>query len=149
MEPGQVQHPRCGSGPVVSGPVRRAVLFLLFCLLAVACSSTSDADKATEQRLAEQLVAATEKAGVAPRLTTDAAESLYGTDASSVCDAFDGGASTAADLIMRGNLAQGRRKVITDEAVIYTGLVVETYCPDLLIHLEDVVKDLDPFEKTS
>lgn len=128
---------------------RQVAISSVVVLLAVSCSSTSDDDEATEQQLAEQLVAATEQAGVAPNLTVDVAESLYGTDASTVCDAFDGGTSTSADLILRGNLAQGRRKAITDDAVTYAGLVIQTYCPDVLSDFNDVVADLDPLETSN
>jgi len=115
-------------------------------LLPSACSSTSASDEATEQALAEQLVDATRAAGVAPRLTVDVAESLYGTEAPAICDAFDGGLSTAAQNLLLGNPAHGRRKTITDDAVTYGRLVVETYCPDDLDEYDDVVTDLDPFE---
>jgi hypothetical protein len=118
-------------------------------LVVASCSSTSDEDKATEQQLAEQLVAATEQAGVAPQLTVDVAEALYGTDAPAVCDAFDGGTSTAGDLILRGNLAQGRRKTITEDAVTYAGLVIQTYCPEVLPDFDEAVADLDPFETSN
>lgn len=115
-------------------------------LLPSACSSTSASDEATEQALAEQLVDATRAAGVAPRLTVDVAESLYGTEAPAICDAFDGGLSTAEQNLLLGNPAHGRRKTITDDAVTYGRLVVETYCPDDLDEYDDVVTDLDPFE---
>jgi hypothetical protein len=111
-----------------------------------ACSSTSDADEAEEQARAEELVAATQEAGVAPRLTVEAAESLYGTDAATVCEAFEGGTTTSAELLLFGNAAQGRRKAITEDAVTYAGLVVQTYCPDELDHFNEAVADLDPFE---
>ena len=114
-----------------------------------ACSSTSDEDEATEQARAEQLVDAAHSAGVAPRLTVDVAESLYGTDAPAVCDAFDGGLSTAEQNLILGNPAHGRRKTITDNAVTYGRLVVETYCPDNLDEYDDVVADLDPFEASN
>jgi hypothetical protein len=128
--------------------VRRGAALALIALLVVGCSSTSDEDEATEQQLAEQLVAATQEAGVAPRLTVDVAESLYGTDAPAVCDAFDGGTSSAGDLILRGNVAQGRRKAITDDAVTYAGLVIQTYCPDVQSDFDDAVADIDPVEKS-
>jgi hypothetical protein len=128
--------------------VRRGAALALTALLVVGCSSTSDEDEATEQQLAEQLVAATQEAGVAPRLTVDVAESLYGTDAPAVCDAFDGGTSSAGDLILRGNVAQGRRKAITDDAVTYAGLVIQTYCPDVQSDFDDAVADIDPVEKS-
>ena len=114
-------------------------------VLTTACSSTSDEDEATEQALAEQLVNAAHTAGVAPRLTVDVAESLYGTDAPSVCDTFDDGLSTAEQNLLLGNPAHGRRKKITDDAVTYGRIVVDTYCPDNLEAYNDVVDDLDPF----
>lgn len=125
-----------------------AIVALTLVLAVGGCSSTSDEDQATEQQLAEQLVDATQSAGVTPRLTVDVAEALYGTDAPTVCDAFDGGTSTSAELILRGNMAQGRRKTITDDAVTYARLVVETYCPDVLPDFDDAVTDIDPFDTT-
>jgi hypothetical protein len=124
----------------------RPIAIVILVVAGAACSSTSDEDAATEQQLAEQLVAATQAADVAPRLTVGVAESLYGTDAPAVCEAFEGGTTTAAELVLRGNLAQGRRKTITDDAVTYAGLVVQTYCPDVLPDFEAAVGDLDPFE---
>ncbi len=126
----------------------RAVFLVIAALLLLpsACSSTSASDEATEQALAEQLVDASHAAGVAPRLTVAVAESLYGTEAPAICDAFDGGLSTAEQNLLLGNPAHGRRKTITDDAVTYGRLVVETYCPDNLDEYDDVVTDLDPFE---
>lgn len=123
----------------------RSLVIVLLVVAASACSSMSSEGAATERQLAEQLVVATQSANVAPRLTVDLAESLYGTDARSVCAAFEGGTSTSADLILRGNTAQGRRKAITDAAVTYAGLVVRTYCPDVLADYAAVVRDVDPF----
>jgi hypothetical protein len=111
-----------------------------------ACSSTSDEEKAREQQLATEFVASLEAAMIAPRMTVELAEDLYGTDATTICDAFDGGTSTAGDLILRGNTAQGRRKTITDEAVEYAALVIETYCPDVAADFRRTVADIDPFE---
>lgn len=116
--------------------------------LAVGCSSDNDADQQLEQERAAALVEATQAAGVAPRLTTDVAESLYGADAAAVCDVFEGGLGTSARNVILGNAAQGRRTTVTDEAVVYGRLVVQTYCPDELDHYDDVVADLDPWERT-
>jgi hypothetical protein len=130
-------------------PVSRALAVAIAAtLVAAGCSSQSDSDEQLEQQKATELVAATQDAGVAPRLTTDVAESLYGTDASTVCDAFDGGLSTSAKNLILGNPAQGRRKTVTDDAVVYGRLVVQTYCPDVLDDYEEAVADLDPFERT-
>ena len=85
---------------------------------------------------------------MAPRLTVEVAESLYGTDAPGVCDVFDDGLSTAEQNVILGNPGHGRRKTITDDAVTYGRLVVETYCPDSLDEYDEAVADLDPFEKS-
>jgi hypothetical protein len=121
------------------------VLGALSALVVAGCGE--DATSATGRERAEQLVAATEAAGVAPGLTVDAAEALYGDDAPAVCRAFDGGTSSAADVALRGHLAN-RRKVITTDAIIYGRLVVQTYCPDVLGDYDAVVDELDPFEVT-
>jgi hypothetical protein len=115
--------------------------------LVTGCSARSGSDREVEQQKAAELVAATRTAGVAPRLTTDLAEALYGTDAPGVCDLFDGGLATSAKNLILGNPAHGRRKTVTDEAVVYGRLVVQTYCPDELDDFEDVVAGLGPFDR--
>ncbi len=115
--------------------------------LLVACGS--DEAGSSEEALAQQLVDATAAAGVAPRLTVDVAEALYGTDAPAVCDAFDGGLSTTAKNILLGNPGHGRRKTITDDAIEYGRLVVQTYCPQFGADYDAVVADLDPFERSA
>ncbi|MET0911119.1 MAG: hypothetical protein ABWZ99_16755 [Ilumatobacteraceae bacterium] len=114
-------------------------------LVLSACGSDAT-EEANEDALATQFVASVHAAGVAPRLTPDAAASLYGTDAPAVCGAFDGELSTSARNVLFGNLRQGRRKTITDDAVTYGRLVVETYCPDQLADFDLAVSVLDPFE---
>jgi hypothetical protein len=114
--------------------------------LSAGCGSDA-ADDASEQELAEQLVASTQAAGIAPRLTVDVAESLYGTDAEAVCEAFDGELSTSAKNQLLGRFGLNRRKTITDHAVTYGGLVVDTYCPEFRAQYDDVVADLDPIER--
>ena len=134
---------------MATGALRRVNVLAAAALLVVSgCSSDSDDDEATEKALAEQLVIAAHDAGLAPRLTVDVAASLYGTDAPAVCDVFDDGLSTAEKNVILGNPAHGRRKTITDDAVAYGGLVVQTYCPDVLPEYEDAVADLDPYEKS-
>ena len=134
---------------MATGALRRCGALAAAALLVVSgCSSESDADEATEQELAEQFVSAAHQAGLAPRLTVDVAESMYGSDAAAVCDVFDGGVSTAEQNLLLGNPAHGRRKTITDDAVAYGAIVVQTYCPDNLDEYEDAVADLDPFEKS-
>jgi|SRR6478609_1098738 len=125
-------------------------------IVAVAIVSTviagcgSDDDGSSEEAtLAQQLVDATTAAGVAPRLTVDVAESLYGTDAPAVCDAFAGGLSTSGANLILGNPGHGRRKTITDDAIEYGRLVVQTYCPQYSTDYDDAVNDLDPFEKSA
>ena len=120
-----------------------AVAGLTATLLLTACGP-SDSEKAEEDALATQFVDAAHAAGIAPHMTVDAAAALYGTDASSVCDAFDGDLSTSAQNVLFGTLARGRRKAITDEAVTHSRLVVQTYCPDQLDDFDRAVQDLDP-----
>ena len=127
---------------------RVGALAVAVLLVVSACSSDSDADEAAEKDLAEQLVNAAHKAGLVPRLTVEVAASMYGTDAPAVCDVFDDGRSTAEQNLLLGNPYQGRRKTITDDAVAYGAIVVQTYCPDALPEYEDAVADLDPFDKS-
>jgi hypothetical protein len=115
-------------------------------LAAAGCGSTSAADQAVEREKAEQLVSATQAAGVAPHLTVDLAEALYGTDAPTVCDVFEGGLTTAERNDLLGNPSGRRSKTITTDAVEYGRIVVRTYCPDELANYNKVATDLDPIE---
>lgn len=112
-------------------------------ILATACSSTSSADKATEQSRAEQLVKEAKSAGVGSGLTVSSAEALYGTNASQLCDALDGGVSSAESLLLTGNPSGRREKLITTDAVTLGGLVVKTYCPDNESTYKNLVADID------
>jgi len=119
--------------------VRAAVLVGAVSLLG-ACSTTHSAQ---EQSDAEQLVSAAHSAGVAPRLTVGVAESLYGTSAPQICNALDGGVSTAESLLLKGNPAGRRAKLITTDAVTFERLVVQTYCPSNVSTYDDLVADID------
>ena len=112
-------------------------------LVSAGCASGDDAQSRAK---AERFVAAVHTAGLAPRLTVEVAEALYGNDAAAVCDAFDGPLSSVERLILLGNPSDRRHKTITTHSVEYALVVVETYCPDHLPHIVDVVEDLDPFE---
>lgn len=109
------------------------------------CATSDDDDAAAK---AERFVASVQRAGLAPRLTAEVAESLYGTDADAVCDAFDGSLGSAAHTMLFGNPSGRRHKTITTDSVEYALIVVETYCPDNLEHLRAEIADLDPFEPT-
>ena len=113
--------------------------------LLVACSSTPSAK---EKSRAEKLVSATKSAGVAPGLTVETAEALYGTSAPQLCDALDGGVSSAESLLLTGNPSGRREKLITTDAVTYGRLVVKTYCPGELSTYNDLVDDIDATEVT-
>lgn len=113
--------------------------------LLAACTSTHSAE---EKSKAESLVAATESARVAPGLTVGIAESLYGTSAPQLCDALDGGVSTAESLLLRGNPSGRRGKLISTDAVTYGRLVVKTYCPDQLATYDDLVDNIDATDVT-
>jgi hypothetical protein len=108
--------------------------------LVAACSSTHSAE---EQSDAETLVSAAHSAGVAPGLTVGVAESLYGSSASQICDALDGGVSSAESLLLTGNPSGRRPKVVTKDAITYERLVVQTYCPDHLTTYDDLVSGID------
>ena len=84
-------------------------------------------------------MSATESAGVASGLTVETAEALYGTSAPQICDALDGGVSSAESLLLTGNPAGRRGKVVTTDAITYERLVVQTYCPDQLSTYDDLV----------
>ena len=112
--------------------------------LAAACSTDDEAARSK----AEQLVAATSDAGVAPRLTVEVAEALYGDDAAALCDVFEDGLTSTEQLILLGNPSGRRHKTITDSSIEYAELVVRTYCPDVIDEFHDVVTELDPFEST-
>ena len=123
------------------------VAVVAIALMATAsCSSDGSSDDDTAHALATELVEQAHATGVAPRLTVDTAEALYGTDAANICDAFDGGLSTAERTLILGNPAHGRRKTITVRAVRYGRLVVKTYCPEHLDDFDHAVKELDPLE---
>jgi len=125
--------------------VPRVVVLVGVALVVVSCSSTAGA---TEKANAQKLVSATQAAGVAPGLTVSAAEALYGTEASQICDALDGGVSSAESLLLIGNPAGRRSKVITTDAITYGRLVVQTYCPDQLSTYDDFVSGIDGVDKT-
>lgn len=130
-----------------SGPAR--VVGSLLAVALVAGCAPSTADRVLARQRARELVAATRDAGVAPGMTVAVAQSLYGTDAPTACDVLgEDGLSDSAALALVGNLALGRRKTITDEAVTYGRLVVQTYCPDELDTFEEVVRRVDPYEAT-
>ena len=126
---------------------RIAAVVAIVALAGVGAGCGSDETDSSEQALAEQLVAATKAAGVAPRLTVDTAKSLYGTDAEAVCKAFDEDLSTSAKNQLLGRFGLSRRKTITDQAVTYGGLVIDTYCPEARERYDKVVADVDPFER--
>ena len=89
-------------------------------------------------------MSAAHSAGVAPGLTVEVAESLYGTSAPQICDVLKDGVSSAESLLLSGNPSGRREKLVTTDAVTYERLVVKTYCPDELSTYDDLVADIDP-----
>jgi hypothetical protein len=114
-------------------------------LLSACGSATSEGQSAAR---AQQLVSSAQAAGVAPGLTVDVAESLYGSSAPQVCDALDGGVSSAESMLLTLNPAGRRPKVISTDAVTYGGLVVQTYCPQDSATYDELVSGMDPVETT-
>ena len=125
-----------GRGPAVLAAVA---------LLSACGSATSEGQSAAR---AQQLVSSAQAAGVAPGLTVDVAESLYGSSAPQVCDALDGGVSSAESMLLTLNPAGRRPKVISTDAVTYGGLVVQTYCPQDSATYDELVSGMDPVETT-
>lgn len=122
------------------GDSARAAALVCAVLLVAGCSSTGGKEKAH----ATKLVSAAHSAGVAPDLTVGVAESLYGTTASQICDVLKDGVSSTESLLLAGNPAGRRPKVVTTDAVTYERLVVKTYCPARLSTYDDLVADIDP-----
>lgn len=125
------------------GRLARTRTLLVACTLligGVGCSTTHDE---TEKSNAQKLVKATRSAGVAPDLTVSAAEALYGTSAPQICDVLEGGIGSAESLVLKGNPAGRREKLITNDAVTYERLVVKTYCPDEIDSFNDLVDGID------
>ena len=85
-------------------------------------------------------------AGLAPHLTTDLAEALYGKDAPTVCKVFEDGLTTAERNDLLGNPSGRRTKTITTDSVAYGRIVVTTYCPNELATYDEVANNLDPIE---
>ena len=108
-----------------------------------------DRRQAGDAALAEQLVSAAQAAGVAPGMTVAVAESLYGSSAAQICDALDGGVSSAESMLLTLNPSGRRAKLITTDAIAYERLVVQTYCPDELSTYDDLVSEIDGTETTS
>ena len=76
------------------------------------------------------------------------AESLYGSSAPQICDALDGGVSSAESLLLTLKPSGRRAKVITTDAITYERLVVQTYCPDQLSTYDDLVSGIDGTDTT-
>ena len=126
----------------------RGAVLLVVLVLVAACSSTGAEEQATEEADAKTLVSAAHAAGVAPGLTVEVAESLYGTSASQICDVLKDGVSSAESLLLSGNPSGRREKLVTTDAVTYERLVVKTYCPDELSTYDDLVADIDATKTT-
>ena len=81
-------------------------------------------------------------------MTVDVAAALYGADAAGVCDVFEDGLNSNEYLLLLGNPANRRRKMITTDSVSYMRVVVATYCPDRQLEFEDVVANLNSVDTT-
>lgn len=130
---------------------RAGQLTTVLCAVALltACSSSTTDEQGGDAALAEQLVSAAQAAGVAPGMSVAVAESLYGSSAAQVCDALDGGVSSAESMLLTLNPSGRRAKLITTDAIAYERLVVQTYCPDELSTYDDLVSEIDGTETTS
>jgi len=126
---------------------RRIACSIVGATLAVsACSPRSDADQQVAEAKAEQLIESLQGADLAPRLTTDVAVSLYGTDAAAVCGVFENGLNSNEYLLLLGNPSNRRPKTVTAHSVAYTRHVVRTYCPNEQAAFDEVVEPLNAIE---
>ena len=85
---------------------------------------------------------------VAPGLTAEVAESLYGGSAAQICDALNGGISSAESMLLTLNPSGRRAKLLTTDAIAFGRLVVQTYCPGELSTYDDLVSGIDGTETT-
>ena len=123
---------------------RMACSIVVWGIVASSCSFRSDSDQEAAESKAEQLIESLRGTSLAPRLTVAVAVSLYGTDAPSVCGAFDGGLNSNEYLLLLGNPSNRRSKTVTEHSVEFTRRVVRTYCPDQQTEFDDVVEPLNP-----
>jgi hypothetical protein len=121
------------------------VVALVVGVLVVKISSVNGG---TSEQKAQQLVASTHRAGIAPHLTAGVAEALYGSSAPSVCRVLEGGLTTAEKNDLVGNSSNKRPKTITTDAVTYGRLVVQTYCPGELSQYNKLVDHLNPVKSS-
>jgi hypothetical protein len=115
-------------------------------VLPLAACSASHGPQARSN--AESLVSATRSAGVAPGLTVDTAEALYGSGAPQICDALKGGLSSAETLLLAGDQSGRGGKVVSSDAITYERIVVQTYCPDQLSTYDQLVSDINVTKTT-
>ncbi len=116
--------------------------------LLTGCSSSTSTDEGADAASAQKLVSAAQAAGVAPGLTAEVAQSLYGGSAAQICDVLDGGVSSAESMLLTLNPSGRRAKLITTDAIAYERLVVQTYCPNELSTYDDLVAEIDGTETT-
>ncbi len=140
-----MQEPASSSNFRVRPLLCGGLLALALAMFAAGCGGFSNAGAGSaEQEKAQQLVSSAHAAGLAPHLTVEVAEALYGKDAAAVCDVFEDGLTTAERNDLLGNSANRRPKTITTNAIDYGRLVVKTYCPDELSRYNSIVDDLNP-----
>ena len=110
---------------------------------AAGAGSDSDSDQAKElaSTLNENLAAA----GL-PALDTSTATTLYGTDGGVSCENV-GELQQELGLSQFGNNSGNLRRVVLDPSIVaYDLAVIETYCPDKIGDLQDVIDELETEE---
>lgn len=127
---------------------RIACSILAFGVVASGCSFRSDSDQEVAEAKAQEFIQSLQGTGLAPRLTSDVAVALYGTDAPAVCGAFDDGLNSNEYLLLLGNPSNRRAKTVTEHSVEFTRHVIRTYCPDQQGAFGDVVEAFDPIESS-
>ncbi len=121
------------------------LLVLAFALFAAGCGGFSNAGKGSaEQQKAQELVSSAHAAGVAPHLTVEVAEALYGNDAAGVCKVFEGGLTTAERNDLLGNPANRRPKTITTDAIDVRAPRGEDVLPGRAVSLQQHRRGSEP-----
>jgi len=107
--------------------------------LALAITGCADIDEPTAASRAETLVEEARATGIAPDLTVDVAESLYGDSAPTVCGPLD---DDPVSVLTWSRVNRHMPEEQVTDLVDYDRLVIDTYCPDLAGDYEELLDDL-------
>lgn len=118
--------------------ISRLILIMVAIVILVGCGESSN--KVAQQH-ANELVRATQSAGLALGLTPQIAVSLYGKNAHAICGPLK---DDEVNLVTLSRIQLwGTPSDKTDDLIAYDKLVVQTYCPDQLEEFEELLNDLN------